>query len=81
MDFTNTRNGKRHGTENGMKRKTKWKVRSKTKSNNFVDATAYKGKRFEKKQNLDFRNHFKSTIHFNIWTSLKGKPSALEKYK
>ena len=38
---TKTRNGKRNGMENGMKRKTK------TEYMNFVDTTAYKGKRFE----------------------------------
>ena len=48
------RNGKRNGMENGMKRKTKWKLRRKTKYMNFVDTTAYKGKRFEMKQILDF---------------------------
>ena len=44
---TKTRNGKRNGMENGMKRKTKLKFRMKTKYMNFVDTTAYKGKRFE----------------------------------
>ena len=51
---TKTRNGKRNGMENGMKRKTKLKFRMKTKYINFVDTTAYKGKRFEIKQNFDF---------------------------
>ena len=51
---TKTRNGKRNGMENGMKRKTEWKFRRKTKYMNFVDTTAYKGKLFEIKQNLDF---------------------------
>ena len=37
-----------------MKRKNKAKVRKKTKSMNFIDITAYKGIRFETKQNLDF---------------------------
>ena len=53
---TKTRNGKQNGMENGMKngmkRKTKLKFRRKTKHMNFVDTTAYKGKRFEIKQNL-----------------------------
>ena len=40
--------------ENGKKRKTKRKFRRKTKYMNFVDATAYKGKQFETKQNLEF---------------------------
>ena len=51
---TKTRNGKRNGMENGLKRTTKWKFPRKTKYKNFVDTTAYKGKRFEIKQNLDF---------------------------
>ena len=42
--------------ENEMKGKTKRKFRRKTKYLNFVDTTAYKGKRFEIKQNLDFIN-------------------------
>ena len=54
VGVTKTRNGKRNGMENGMKRKTKLKFRMKTKYMNFVDTTAYKGKRFEIKQNFDF---------------------------
>ena len=34
---------------------------------NFVGTAAYKGIRFETKQNLDFKP---TIIHFNIWTSL-----------
>ena len=35
---------------------------------NFVDTAAYKGIRFETKQNLNFRSDFKPTIiHFYIW--------------
>ena len=51
---TKTRNGQRNGMENGMKRKTKLKFRMKTIYMNFVDTTAYKGKRFEIEQNFDF---------------------------
>ena len=56
LGVTKTRNeklnGKQNGMENGLKRKTKLKFRRKTKHVNFVDTTAYKGKRFEIKQNL-----------------------------
>ena len=44
----------RNGMENGMEQKTKWNFLRKTKYMNFVDTTAYKGKWFEIKQNVDF---------------------------
>ena len=37
-----------------MKQKNKAKVRKKTKSMNFINISAYKGIRYETKQNLDF---------------------------
>ena len=54
--------------ENRMKRKTKCKFRRKTKYMNIIDTTAYKGKRFEIKQNLDFKwDLSKQIIYFSIF--------------
>ena len=54
--------------ENGMKRKTKWEFRRKTKYVIYVDTTAYKGKQFEIKQNLDFKSDFsKENINFQYF--------------
>ena len=47
--FNETRNGKRNEKENEAN------VRRKTRQMNFVDTAAYKGIRFETKQNLNYK--------------------------
>ena len=63
--------GTENGTENGTELKTKWNGKrnesfvGKQNYMNFVDTRAYKGKRFEIKQNLDFWwNLSKQIIYF-----------------
>ena len=60
MERKTKRNRKRNGTEN---KNYKMKVSKENKYMNSVDTTAYKGKRFEIKQNLDFYSHIKTTKH------------------
>ena len=56
------RNGKWNETENEMK------VSKENRFMNFVYTTAYKGKRFEIKQNLDFKSNLSNkSFIFNIW--------------
>lgn len=63
-----------------MKRKEKRKFRMKTIDMNFVDATVLKGKRFETKQNFDFKSDIYTNKHFNILISVSTHNPSILKY-
>ena len=52
----------------------------KTIDMNFVDATVLKGKRFETKQNFDFKSDIYTNKHFNILISVSTHNPSILKY-